>query len=76
MDSFDLRKFIIENRNPVKEMASTGKLEANMDYQFMIKQLESIIKDKNQLSQVMKIIDAVGELGLDIGYAEAVNDKI
>lgn len=74
MGPFDLKKFIIENRAAVKEMASTGKLESNEDYQFMIQQLKGIIKDEEQFKQVMKIVDSIGELGLDLGYAEAVND--
>ena len=74
MGPFDLKKFIIENRAAVKEMASTGKLESNEDYQFMIQQLKGIIKDEEQFKQVIKIVDSIGELGLDLGYAEAVND--
>lgn len=74
MGPFDLRKFIVENRTAVKELASLGKLESNKDYQFFIQQLRGIVKDERQFEQVMKIISAVGELGLDLGYADAVND--
>lgn len=77
MNKFDLRKFLAENRTPpssVEEMASFGKLEGHEDYQFMISQLEMLIKDKEVLAQVRRIVDAVGELGLDLGYAEAKND--
>lgn len=78
MKNFDLRKFLAENRlpeAPVKEMASMSKLESNEDYQFFLNQLKSIVKDEAAYRQVVKIVEAVGELGLDLGYAEAVNDK-
>lgn len=78
MKNFDLRKFLAENRlpeAPVKEMASMSKLEGNEDYQFLLTQLKNIIKDEATYSQAVKIVEAVGELGLDLGYAEAVNDR-
>lgn len=79
MNKFDLRKFLVENRTAptsVKEMASFGKMEGHEDYQFMIRQLEGLIKDEQVLAQVKRIVEAVGELGLDLGYAEAKNDNL
>lgn len=76
MDKFNLRKFIIENRvKPVKEMASTGKLVQNQDFQFLITQAENLIKDTNTLQQVKKLLVTAGEIGLDLGYGESLGDQ-
>jgi hypothetical protein len=77
MRNFNLRKFLAENRKPtgMEEMASTSKLENHEDYKFMIQQLEAIVKDEQMLYKVKRIVDAVGELGLDLGYAERIKDQ-
>lgn len=77
MKNFDLRKFLAENRTQptnFNEMASSGKLTGHEDYQFAMKQLEMLIKDKAVLGNVKQIVDMVGELGLDLGYAERTGD--
>lgn len=78
-DNFDIgswkSKMLRENKEDVNEFTSTSKLDSNPDYKFLMNQLESYIKDEDTLRQVKKIASAIGELGLDVGYGEAIGDE-
>jgi hypothetical protein len=62
-----------EDKKPLKEFTSTGKLTGHEDFKFLATQLTQLC-DKSNAKDCLRILMSVGELGLDLGYAEANSD--
>ena len=62
-----------QDKKPIKEFTSTGKLTNHEDFKFLAQQLTQLC-NKEDVRDCLKILLTVGELGLDLGYADAKSD--